>query len=101
MKKPSKNITDSSSKNNSKLNQLSDTNESNTNIDGGDEFVLFPLDVQEANTTTTIPITPNTAASQDDDFILFPLDIKKTSTNTNNSASLTNQKPNKPKKFVS
>jgi hypothetical protein len=77
---------------------LSDNNESNLIIDGADEFVLFPLDVQEANTTTTIQITPNTAAFQDDDFILFPLDVKKTRTNTNNPAPITNQKTNKPKR---
>ena len=89
MKKTTKNITDQ----NSKLDPLSDTNESNPNIDGADEFVLFPLDVQETN-----PITQNTTTSQDDDFILFPLDVKKTSTNTNNPAPITNKKTNKTKR---
>jgi hypothetical protein len=98
MKKTTKKRTDQNSTENSKLEPLSDKNESNPIIDGGDEFVLFPLDVQETNTNTTIPITQNSAASPDDDFILFPLDVKKTSTNTNNPATVTNQKPNKPKR---
>jgi hypothetical protein len=75
------------------LDSLSDNNESNPFINGADEFVLFPLDVKETN-----PIPQNTTNSQEDDFILFPLDVKKTSTNTNNPASITNQKPNKPKR---
>jgi len=75
------------------LDPVSDTNESNPIIDSTDEFVLFPLDVQETN-----PITQNTTTSQDDDFILFPLDVKKTSTNTNNPAPITNKKNNKPKR---
>ena len=77
---------------------LSDSNENSPSIDNSDGFVLFPLDVQETNSKTTSPITQNSANSQDDDFILFPLDVKKTSTNTNNTASITNQKPNKPKR---
>ena len=89
MKKTTKNITDQ----NSKLDPLSDTNESNPNIDGADEFVLFPLDVQETGT-----VTQNSTDSQEDDFILFPLDVKKTSTSTNNPTSITNKKPNKPKR---
>lgn len=87
---------DNSDKPTSKKTQietLSDTNESNPIIDGVDEFVLFPLDVQETNS-----ITQNTTTSQDNDFILFPLDVKKTSTNTNNPAPITNPKPNKPKR---
>ena len=93
MKKATKNLTTSTAQNKSKLDKLSGTDEINSIIDGADEFVLFPLDVQETN-----PITQNTTTSQDDDFILFPLDIKKTSTNTNNPASITNQKNNKPKR---
>jgi len=92
MRKPK----DSSDKPTSKkiqLDPISDTNESNPIIDGEDEFVLFPLDVQETN-----PITQNTTTSQDDEFILFPLDVKKTRTNTNNPAPITNQKNNKPKR---
>ena len=77
---------------------LSDSNENSPIIDSSDEFVLFPLDVQETNTKTTSPITQNSAISQDDDFILFPLDVKKTSTSTNNPVPITNQKPNKPKR---
>ena len=82
---------------NSKLYSLSGTNETNSSIDGADEFVLFPLDVPEETTTNT-PISQNSAASQEDDFILFPLDVKKTSTNTNNPAPKINQKSNKPKR---
>ena len=77
---------------NSKLCTLSDTSESNSNIDSADEFVLFPLDVQE-----TKQIIHNSADSQDDDFILFPLDVK-TTVNTNNPAPITNQKNSKPKR---
>ena len=95
MKKP----IDNSDKPTSKKIQLapiSNNNESNPIIDVANEFVLFPLDVQESNT-----ITQNSTASQDDDFILFPLDVKITSTNTNNPAPITNQKTNKPnRQFV-
>ncbi len=35
------------------LDPLSDTNESNPIIDSADEFVLFPLDVQETKSDTT------------------------------------------------
>jgi hypothetical protein len=80
------------------IEPLSDSNENSPIIDNSDEFVLFPLDVQETNSKITSPITQNSAISQDDDFILFPLDVKKTSTSTNNPASITNQKPNKPKR---
>ena len=92
MEKPIDNSDKPTSKN-TQLDPLSDTNKSNPIIDGVDEFVLFPLDVQETN-----PITQNTTTSQDDDFILFPLDVKKTSTNTNNPAPITNKKNNKPKR---
>ena len=98
MKKPTKKIIDSSSKNSSKLESFPDNNENSPIINSTDEFVLFPLDVQETNTTETFPITQDTAATQDNDFILFPLDVKKTSTNTNNPAPVINQKPNKPKR---
>ena len=74
------------------------SNENSPSIDNSDEFVLFPLDVQETNSKTTSPITQNSAISQDDDFILFPLDVKKTRTRTNNPVPITNQKPNKPKR---
>ena len=93
MKKTAKNLTTSTAQKKSKLDPLSNNNESNLTIDGVDDFVLFPLDVQETN-----PITQNTTTSQEDDFILFPLDVKKTSTNTNNPVPITNQKTNKPKK---
>jgi hypothetical protein len=83
---------DNSDKTNSKLDSHSDNNGSNL-FNGADEFVLFPLDVQENN-----PIIQNTTISQEDDFILFPLDVKKTKTNTNNPAPIINQKPNKPKR---
>lgn len=92
MKKTNENFDEVSSKK-TVLEKLSDTNKSNLIIDGADEFVLFPLDVQETNS-----ITQNVTTTQGDDFILFPLDIKKNSTNTNNQASITNQKINKPKR---
>jgi hypothetical protein len=88
MKKTNKNLDEQSSKK-TELEALSDTNESNTVIDCGDEFVLFPLDVQETN-----PITQNSAAPQEDDFILFPLDVKKTTT-TNNTKTLATKTTNK------
>ena len=88
MKRPK----DNSDKTNSKLDSHSDNNGSNL-FNDADEFVLFPLDVQETNS-----INQYSVISQDDDFILFPLDVKKTSTNTNNPAPITNQKPNKPKR---
>ena len=86
MKKTTKNITDQ----NSTLDPLSDNNGSNPLIDGNDEFVLFPLDVQETNT-----ITQNNATSQDDDFILFPLDINKSVSSSNNSGPIINKVPKK------
>jgi hypothetical protein len=86
MKKTTKNITDQ----NSTLDPLSGNNGSNPLIDGNDEFVLFPLDVQETNT-----ITQNNATSQDDDFILFPLDINKSVTSSNNSGPIINKVPKK------
>ena len=89
MKKPK----DNKDLTNSNLDSNSDNNVGDIINERGDEFVLFPLDVQETN-----PITQNTTTSQEDDFILFPLDVKKTRTNTNNPASITNQKPNKPKR---
>ena len=89
MKKTTKNIKDQIYTS----DPLSDNNGSKTIIDGADEFVLFPLDVQETGT-----VTQNSTDSQEDDFILFPLDVKKTSTSTNNPASITNKKPNKPKR---
>ena len=92
MKKPIDN-SDKPTSRDTQLDPLSNSNESNLTIDGVDDFVLFPLDVQETN-----PITQNTTTSQEDDFILFPLDVKKTSTNTNNPVPITNQKTNKPKK---
>ena len=88
MKRPK----DNSDKTNSKLDSHSDNNKSNL-VNGEDEFILFPLDIQE-----TKQITQNNPVSQVNDFILFPLDVKKTSTNTNNSSPLTNQKTNKPKR---
>ena len=93
MKKATKNLTTSTAQNKSKLDKLSGTNEINLIIDSADEFVLFPLDVQETNS-----INQYSVISQDDDFILFPLDVKKTRTNTNNPVPITNQKPNKPKR---
>jgi len=86
MKKTTKNITDQ----NSTLDPLSGNNGSNPLIDGNDEFVLFPLDVQETNA-----ITQNNATSQDDDFILFPLDINKSVTSSNNSGPIINKTPKK------
>ena len=88
MKKP----TDNKDLTNSNLNSNSDNNVGDIINERGDEFVLFPLDVQDTNT-----IIQNTTTSQDDEFILFPLDVKKNNTSTNNPASITNQKPNKPK----
>ena len=78
------------------IEPLSYSNENSPSIDNIDEFVLFPLDVEETNSKTTSTFSQNSAISQDNDFILFPLDVNKT--NTNNPASITNQKPNKPKK---
>jgi hypothetical protein len=88
MKKPK----DNKDLTNSNLDSNSDNNVGDIINERGDEFVLFPLDVQDTN-----KIIQNTITSQDDEFILFPLDVKKTSTNTNNPAPITNQKPNKPK----
>jgi hypothetical protein len=93
MKKTAKNLTTPTAQKKSKLDPLSNTNESNPIIDGADEFVLFHLDVQDTNT-----IIQNTTTSKDEDFILFPLDINKSVTSTNNSGPITNQKPNKPKR---
>ena len=92
MKKPIDN-SDKPTSRDTQLDPLSKSNESNLTIDGVEDFVLFPLDVQETN-----PIPQNTTNSQEDDFILFPLDVKKTITNTNNPASITNQKNIKPKR---
>jgi hypothetical protein len=73
---------------------LSKRNESKPIINNSDNFVLFPLDVQETKQITQInPVPP------EDDFILFPLDVKKNSANTNNSAPIKNQKTNKPKRL--
>lgn len=88
MKRPK----DNSYKTNSKLDSHSDNNKSNL-VNGADEFVLFPLNIQETKQTTQ-----NNPVSQEDDFILFPLDVNKTIANTNNSPPLTNQKTNIPKK---
>jgi hypothetical protein len=92
MKKTNKNLDEQSSKK-TELEAISDTNESNTVIDCRDEFVLFPLDIQETN-----PIPQNITNSQENDFILFQLDVNKTNANTNNLASITNQKGNKSKR---
>jgi hypothetical protein len=67
MKRPK----DNSDKTNSKLDSHSDNNKSNL-VNGEDEFILFPLDIQE-----TKQITQSNPVSQDNDFILFPLDVKK------------------------
>ncbi len=96
MKKTAKNLTTPTAQKKSKLDPLSNTNESNPIIDGADKFVLFPLDIQETIPIIINPITQNTATSEDDDFILFPLDVNKTSTNV--PAPIANQKPNKQKK---
>ena len=64
MKKP----TDNKDLTNSNLNSNSDNNVGDIINERGDEFVLFPLDVQDTNT-----IIQNTTTSQDDEFILFPL----------------------------
>jgi len=83
MKKTAKNLTTPTAQKKSKLDPLSNTNESNPIIDGADEFVLFHLDVQDTNT-----IIQNTTTSKDEDFILFPLDINKSVTSTNNSGPI-------------
>ena len=90
MKKAAKNLTTPTAQKKSKLDPLSNTNESNPIIDGADKFVLFPLDVQE-----TKQITQNNATSQDDDFILFPLDINKSVSSSNNSGPIINKVPKK------
>lgn len=84
----------------SKLDPLSDSNESNSIIDGADKFVLFPLDIQETNSISTNPITQNKSTSQEDDFILFPLDINLPANSTNKntqSASYPSNKGNQNK----
>jgi hypothetical protein len=92
MKKPINNSDKPTSKN-TQLDPLSDTNKNNPFIDGGDEFVLFPLDVQESN-----PITLDSVNSQVDDFILFPLDVNKTVANNNNPKKGKNTNPLKPRR---
>ena len=79
----------------SKLDPLSDSNESNSIIDGADKFVLFPLDIQETNSITTNPITQNKSTSQEDDFILFPLDINTSSNSINKNTQATSSSSNK------
>lgn len=65
------------------LDPLSVSNESKPIIDSADNFVLFPLDIQEDNLTNANSIAQSKLTSQEDDFILFPLDLNSSS-NTNN-----------------
>ena len=83
MKKATKKLTTPTKQKKLKLDTLSDTNESNPIIDGVDDFVLFPLDIQEDNLTNANSIAQSKLTSQEDDFILFPLDLNSSS-NTNN-----------------
>jgi hypothetical protein len=98
MKKATKNTPNSTLKLNSEVDSLSGNNESDAINVSKDGFVLFPLDVKETFQNSNNQIIQNSATSIADDFILFPLDINKIVTTTNNSAPITNQKTNKPKR---
>ena len=95
MKKPIDNSGKPTPIKKSKLDPLSDSNESNSIIDGADKFVLFPLDIQETNSISTNPITQNKSTSQEDDFILFPLDKNPSSNSINKTTQASSSSSNK------
>jgi hypothetical protein len=108
MKKANDNKSDSNSKldNKKDIDSLSESNVTSSNNEKVDEFVLFPLDVQESDQNSIDSNNQNFSTSQTEDFILFPLDVNKQSNNNNNNnvnpAPIINQKGNTIKrKFVS